>query len=252
MVTTADIMTDNGIVHVIDAVIVPGSTVYKVIAGSADHNTLEAAIVAAGLQGTLSGAGPFTVFAPTDAAFEALPEGTVASLLQDPSGALTDVLLYHVLSGKVMSTDLSDGMTAATLAGSDITVSISGEMVMINASNVTSADIDTDNGVVHVIDAVLTPSTGIRDIVTETVDVSIYPNPASDFINVKYELESASEIRLEMYDMTGQQVRIQDEGFSYEGTYNVEVPVNDLKSGMYLLIINTGNIQVANKVRVVK
>ena len=83
------------------------TTVVDIVVNSENHTTLEAAVVAAGLAETLSGDGPFTVFAPTDAAFAALPAGTVEALLADPSGALTDILKNHVLAGKVLSTDLS-------------------------------------------------------------------------------------------------------------------------------------------------
>jgi uncharacterized surface protein with fasciclin (FAS1) repeats len=252
LVTAADIMTDNGIVHVIDAVLIPGSTVYEVVAGSPDHTTLEVALTAAGLQGTLSGPGPFTVFAPTDAAFAALPDGVIDDLLSDPTGDLADVLLYHVLDSKVLSSDLSDGMIATTLEGSDITVSIDGEDIFINDAKVTAADIETDNGVVHVIDVVLSPSTNISEITLDEVDVLIYPNPASDQIFVRYELLNPSDITLEIYDMVGQQVRSKQMGFIYEGVHTNELPVNDLKSGMYLLIINTGDSRIARKVKIKK
>lgn len=120
--------------------------------------TLVAAVSAAGLVDTLKGDGPFTVFAPTDEAFAALPEGTVEGLLADIP-ALTEVLTYHVVSGKVMSTDLSDGMTAATVQGGEITIDLSNG-VMVNNATVTAADIETSNGVIHVIDTVLLPTGG--------------------------------------------------------------------------------------------
>ena len=159
MVTVADIHTENGVVHVIDAVIVPPSptTVMDVIANSEVHNTLESLIIAAGLDGALSGDGPFTVFAPTDAAIAALPAEVVASLTADPTGALANVLLYHVVSGVAESGSLKDGQQFSTLLGQNVTVSISNGEVMINGANVTVADIRTDNGIVHVIDAVLVP-----------------------------------------------------------------------------------------------
>ncbi|MBK6283568.1 MAG: fasciclin domain-containing protein [Draconibacterium sp.] len=162
MVTVADLETENGVVHVIDAVLLPPTmpaTVVDIIVNSENHTTLEAAVVAAGLVETLQGEGPFTVFAPTDAAFAALPAGTVESLLEDPTGALTDILLYHVVAGKAMSTDLSDGQMIETVLGKDITVKITAEGVYINNAMVTVSDLEAENGVVHVIDAVLLPST---------------------------------------------------------------------------------------------
>ncbi|MCF8391570.1 MAG: fasciclin domain-containing protein, partial [Bacteroidales bacterium] len=95
------------------------NTVVDIIVGSSDHTTLAAAVTAAGLVETLQSAGPFTVFAPTNAAFDMLPAGTVDALLADPTGDLTDILLYHVLGAKVMSGDLSDGQMASTVNGKD-------------------------------------------------------------------------------------------------------------------------------------
>lgn len=126
-----------------------------VAAGS--FETLTAALSAADLVATLKGDGPFTVFAPTDAAFSALPAGTVETLLKPENREqLTQILTYHVVPGKVMSSDLRDGMTATTVMGKDITVSMDGG-VKINGAAVTTADIETSNGIIHVIDAVILP-----------------------------------------------------------------------------------------------
>ncbi|MDG1424153.1 MAG: fasciclin domain-containing protein, partial [Paracoccaceae bacterium] len=120
-------------------------------------NTLVAAVQAAGLVDTLKSEGPFTVFAPTDEAFAALPAGTVETLLKPENKAqLIAILTYHVVAGKVMSGDLSNGMTAPTVQGSNITIMTNGG-VTVNGANVVSADIETSNGVIHVIDAVIIP-----------------------------------------------------------------------------------------------
>jgi uncharacterized surface protein with fasciclin (FAS1) repeats len=122
-----------------------------------NFTTLVAAVKAADLVETLKGAGPFTVFAPTDAAFEALPAGTIDDLLKPENKAkLASILTYHVVAGKVMSTDLSDGMTPATVNGETVTIKTEGG-VTINGTTVSTADIDADNGVIHVVDAVLMP-----------------------------------------------------------------------------------------------
>lgn len=119
--------------------------------------TLVAAVQAAGLVETLKGDGPFTVFAPTDEAFAALPEGTVEDLLLPENiDTLTAILTYHVVPGKVMSGDLTDGMEAATVEGSDVTIMTEGGVTVEGASVVT-ADIETSNGVIHVIDQVILP-----------------------------------------------------------------------------------------------
>lgn len=120
--------------------------------------TLVAAVEAAGLVDTLKGEGPFTVFAPTDEAFAALPEGTVENLLKpENKDQLTAILTYHVVPGAVMSTDLSDGMTVATVQGDDVTISINGDTVMVNDATVVIADVEASNGVIHAIDKVLMP-----------------------------------------------------------------------------------------------
>jgi uncharacterized surface protein with fasciclin (FAS1) repeats len=120
-------------------------------------STLVAAVEAAGLVDTLKGDGPFTVFAPTDEAFAALPEGTVETLLKPENlDQLTAILTYHVVPGKVMSGDLSDDMMATTVQGSDIMIDLDNG-VMVNEASVVTADISTSNGVIHVIDKVILP-----------------------------------------------------------------------------------------------
>lgn len=122
-----------------------------------NFKTLIAAVEAAGLVDTLKGAGPFTVFAPTDDAFKALPEGTVEDLLKpENKDKLTKVLTYHVVSGKVLSTDLKDDTKAASLNGAELAVDLDNG-VSINDAKVVTADVSADNGVIHVIDKVLLP-----------------------------------------------------------------------------------------------
>lgn len=127
-------------------------------AANADFETLVAAVQAADLVDTLKGEGPFTVFAPTDAAFDALPEGTVEELLKpENKDQLVAILTYHVVPGKVMSGDLVDDMKAATVQGGEISVDLDSG-VMVNDATVVAADIETTNGVIHVIDKVILPN----------------------------------------------------------------------------------------------
>lgn len=120
-------------------------------------STLVAAVKAGDLVATLQGEGPFTVFAPTNEAFAALPEGTLESLLKpENKDQLVSILTYHVVSGKVMSTDLSDGMKATTVNGAEITITTTGG-AKVNGANVAAADVEASNGVVHVIDQVILP-----------------------------------------------------------------------------------------------
>ena len=158
-VTQADLTASNGVVHIIDKVLLSeysevDTTVYSIIKTSPIHTTLVTTINAANLDETLSGEGPFTVFAPTDDAFSALPAGALDELLANVT-LLSEVLLHHVHSGNVFSSDLSDGMQVTTLNNDNLIVTIDGTNVMIDIANVTQADIEADNGVVHIIDAVL-------------------------------------------------------------------------------------------------
>ena len=129
-------------------------------AGNKDFSTLVAAVQAAGLVETLKSKGPFTVFAPTNAAFAKLPAGTVESLLKPENKAtLIKILTYHVVSGKVLAADVVklDGKMVKTVQGSDVSISVAGGKVKVNDSNVVATDIETSNGVIHVIDTVLLP-----------------------------------------------------------------------------------------------
>ena len=145
---TIGIQQNSRIMNIVETAVANGS-----------FNTLVAAVKAAGLVETLSGTGPFTVFAPVDAAFDALPAGTVDTLVKHENKAqLTGILTYHVVAGKVMSSDLTDGMTATTVNGQTVTFKLTGGKVMVNNAEVIIADVDTDNGVVHAINAVLMPA----------------------------------------------------------------------------------------------
>ena len=123
-----------------------------------DFNTLVAAVKAAELVDTLKGEGPFTVFAPTDAAFEALPEGTLDELLKpENNDKLVVILTYHVVSGKFMAEDVVDLTSAKTVQGNEVKIVVEDGKVKVDNANVTSTDIECSNGVIHVIDAVILP-----------------------------------------------------------------------------------------------
>lgn len=134
----------------------PSQTIVEIAANNPDFSTLVTAVTEAGLVETLSGTGPFTVFAPTNEAFAKLPAGTIENLLADKE-ALTKVLTYHVVPGKVMAADVVNVSSASTVQGQDLTVKVVGDSVMINDSTVVATDIEATNGVIHVIDTVLLP-----------------------------------------------------------------------------------------------
>ncbi|MDR9388209.1 MAG: fasciclin domain-containing protein [Balneolaceae bacterium] len=164
-VAIADIEASNGVVHVIDQVILPPSIkealakdIVDLAVETEELSTLVTAVQAADLVETLKSDGPFTVFAPTSEAFNALPEGVLEMLLQpENKDKLTAVLAYHVVPAKVMSGDLTDDMKAPTLEGSEATITIVDGMAKVDGATVAIADIEASNGVVHVIDQVILP-----------------------------------------------------------------------------------------------
>lgn len=191
-VTATDILASNGVIHVIDSVIMPPtmsagaamtttdamtdtaamtetmemtataemttSNIISVALGAGNFTTLAAALTAADLVTTLQSEGPFTVFAPTDEAFAKLPAGTVEDLLKPENKAnLIKVLTYHVVPGRVTATDVSKLTSAKTVEGQEITIKVEGGNVIINGATVTAADIMASNGVIHVIDTVILP-----------------------------------------------------------------------------------------------
>lgn len=131
-------------------------TIVDIASENSDFSTLVAAIKAAGLAETLSGEGPYTVFAPTNEAFAKLPEGTVESLLQDKE-KLASILTYHVVPGKVMAADVVNLTSAKTVQGQEFTIKTENGTVMVNNAKVVTTDIEASNGVIHVIDTVLMP-----------------------------------------------------------------------------------------------
>lgn len=157
-VTATDIKTSNGVIHVIDSVMLPKDIVETAVAAG-KFETLAAALGAAGLVEALQGEGPFTVFAPTDEAFAKLPEGTVESLLKpENKDQLTAILTYHVVPGKVMAKEVVGLSEATTLQGSNVSIELNGETVMIDNAKVVATDIQATNGVIHVIDSVILPN----------------------------------------------------------------------------------------------
>jgi uncharacterized surface protein with fasciclin (FAS1) repeats len=139
------------------ASLAPAKTVVEIAAGSPDHTTLVAAVKAAGLAETLSGSGPFTIFAPTNAAFAKLPAGTVESLLLPENKAkLVAILTYHVVPAKVLAADVKSG-EAPTVNGKKLTLKADGTGVMVNKAKVVATDLVGSNGVIHVVDTVILP-----------------------------------------------------------------------------------------------
>lgn len=170
-ISSADVMSSNGVVHVISSVLLPEASVD--VGGAAmlpsnnivenavkapNLSTLVAAVTAADLVDTLSGAGPFTVFAPNDNAFSALPDGTVDTLLlPENKDQLTSVLTYHVVAGTYNAADITDGLTLETVNGQSLTFAVTDGVATVNGASIETADAVSSNGVVHVINTVLLP-----------------------------------------------------------------------------------------------
>ena len=219
-----------------------------IIVNSDDHTILEVAVTQAELVDALTGEGPFTVFAPTDAAFGALPAGTVEALLLDPTGDLADILLYHVLNGEVLSNTLFDGQTAPTLYGEDITVTIVGEDVFINDALVTVVDLMAQNGVVHVIDAVLLPSefVGVEEL-NATSTVKVGPNPANEFLNIQFTEALNDNVQINIFDLNGRTVKQQ-----VITDMNSTISTSELPVGSYIMTITGSDYNNYQKIMIAK
>lgn len=226
-VTSTDIMSENGVVHVLGAVVLPSETVVDVAIDNGFTSLTTAVVTAELLPALTNPFGEFTVFAPTDQAFDDLATALntdINGILALPN--LADVLLYHVVGGTVLSTDLVDGMVP-TLEGSNVLVDLS-TGVMINNATVTTADVTADNGVVHIVDVVLLPGTASIDEISNE-NVAVYPNPSSDEIR----FNAASNSEFEIINMNGTTVK---KGTSVDG----KVTISELGIGNYIIRINDG------------
>ena len=176
VVTTADVATSNGVIHVIDKVLMPPADLVDIPATAQTtgvHTALVAALAQANLVATLQGTGPFTVFAPTDQAFADAGIDLTTFDTDEENATLVDILTYHVVSGTVLSSDLTDGMEAAALNQDTLTFSVSATEVKVNDAVVTTADVATSNGVIHVIDKVLMPPADVAPDPFDGVDCAV-------------------------------------------------------------------------------
>jgi transforming growth factor-beta-induced protein len=237
---------------VIDAVLIPETlpaTVVDIATSNDDFSILVQALTREDLTidfvGALTGEGPFTVFAPTNAAFVALLAELGATSLDDiDTETLEAVLQMHVLAGKVMSTDLSEGLKAQTLLGEELTFSLEGGPKTIDpngrVSNITAFDIEAQNGVVHVIDTVilmdLTP-TSVTSL--EEISFDFYPNPATGFITVRTD-EIGSTLRI--IDISGKQMRVEK-----VVNTNQRIDLNGVNAGVYFISIESEAKRITQK-----
>ena len=239
-VTAVDLNADNGVVHVLGAVVLPSETAVDV---AIDNNftSLTAAVIKAELIPALTN--PFaelTVFAPTNQAFDDLAAalGTdIAGVLANPQ--LAEILLYHVVGGTVLSTDLVNG-SVPTLNGQTVMVDLTAG-VMINSANVITADLTTDNGVVHVIDAVLVPDLSDLDE-GKILEFKVYPNPASD--NIKIDVLDNNFDQAMIYDMNGRIIL----EILLENSNSIDISL--IESGIYILGLRSNDQMITQKLQV--
>lgn len=232
------------------------ATIWDVVRTSEVHNTLEFVVLLAGLDGALDAPGSLTLFAPTDAAFENVPQSTLDALLADPSGLLTDVLTYHVIPSAALSSSLSNGQVLATLNGEGLTVTIAGGNVSVGNANgnalVTVADIEVSNGVVHVIDAVLVPVTLSTTHMENVNSIKIYPNPTNYQFTVDLDLSASGKVTVDLVNLIGQTVKSFDLDQRSTGLNREYIDVNNVPAGFYLMTITVGNSQVVQKVQIAR
>ncbi len=247
LISVVDIEAENGVVHIIDAVLPPPPpvTVMDVIAESVGHNTLEAALISAGLDATLSDESlSLTVFAPTDLAFEQLPEGLLEELLSNPAGDLTDVLNYHVVPALTLyANQLDTGDLLSTLNGENLLIAEDNGFITVNQAFITLADLNAANGVVHVIDAVLLPTSITDGTATESLAAlgfSVYPNPSEGLIQIELEDNTAN---IEVLDINGQLLYTNP-----TMTNQHQIDLSHFVSGVYLLKININNQTYFHKI----
>ncbi len=241
-----DVFARNGVVHVVDAVILPPpSTVFDVVMNSDEHETLEAAIRAAELMDDLSDpTGTFTLFAPTDEAFDALPEGMLETLLLTPEGDLATILMYHVLDTKVMSSSLVNGTTAMTLTTEDVTITLRNDSAFIDNAYIEIADIETRNGVVHVINAVLQPPSIVgTDNAIENTQFAIYPNPVVNEASLS--LKDDALVGTTLRILTSNGVEVSSQTVTGQTT---PIATSNLKKGTYFVEISNGSTRTAVKI----
>lgn len=253
-VTVSDIIADNGIVHIIDAVLMippPAPvTVLDVIVASPLHTTLESLILAAGLSQQLSGPNQVTVFAPTDAAFSALPPSVLAELVSDPTGVLAQVLRYHMIPARVPSSQLNNGIQLVTINSQLVNVSINAQGIFINNARITIADIPADNGVVHVINAVLIPANTLdaQNLTDVFPQIKIYPNPASSEVVLDLSQLNNKVNGLRILDTNGKMVlneRVQNNQMN-------RINIENLSSGLYFVEMIIENEVYVSKLMVQK
>lgn len=230
-----DVQAANGILHSLDQVLFPGNTLVD-LAIQSGYTTLATALIAAELVPALvDPASDLTVFAPTNAAFEALDPALLADLLADPTGDLRDILLFHVLGMNLPSSDITDGLIASTLlASDDVTFTFEGTNILIEESTITNTDLMADNGIIHEINAVMIPeelTTGLFNNSEVNSALAVYPNPVA---NSNLFIDTDLKANYLVLDASGRVVA--------QGTYSTAgIDVANLSEGVYSIQVVSNN-----------
>lgn len=230
-----DIQADNGIVHVIDAVVIPDelqTNVFDVIAESDDHTIFEELIINADLQSTLSGNGNFTVFAPTDDAINRLGTDAVNDLLNDTNGLLRNTLLYHIATIEYAGIDLVDGLDIIMSNGVEATITNDGFNTFIEDGWILGFDLTADNGRVHVVNSIISPSTSTQQL--EIDEFNYYPNPVTDELTIEFNDDKNDFQVLGVYNSLGELVIKQNISQS-----KFSVDVSSLTPGIYFVGVDS-------------
>jgi uncharacterized surface protein with fasciclin (FAS1) repeats len=255
LITTADQIAENGVVHFMDAVLIPVTvpeTVWDIISGSEVHILLTEAITAAKVDQILSGEGPFTVFAPTDAAFTALPEQSLDLLFENPEGDLKDILLYHIAEGVFAANMFTSGLIIPSLFGENLTITIDvNDQIFINDAQIILHNLMALNGVVQVIDALLIPVTLDAEMTPSARFFHIYPNPSAGPLWIEGILDHPSGIDIDIFDLHGHKlihIRLPQQ----ERIFSHKTDIGFLQHGIYLVRVSTSQWIKTEKIKLVK
>jgi uncharacterized surface protein with fasciclin (FAS1) repeats len=251
VITLTDIEADNGVVHVIDAVITQPKSILDLIAINPRLSLLLEAIYKAGLDEFLSSVDYFTIFAPSDEAWEYF----INNVFGKSSDDYSDLLAKHSLEIETYSNDLFDGDILQTLSGMNINVSVDQDGIHLNGARIIYSDYAAPNGVVHIIDKVISEESGtgalnVSDLSAVFGNTNVYPNPANNRATVSFELIESAEIEISVHEMTGRAVKSMRAGILPSGNQFVDLNLEGLNSGMYIVKINTGSASESIKLSV--
>lgn len=246
-----DLVGSNGIIHVIDAVLIPEeNTIYTYVENTANLSMLETAINSIDYDEILDEPGTYTLFAPTNNAFLSLPPGFITAILAQPS-LVNELLNYHVLGSIELSSDLVDG-PYQTLNGESVNILVDNEAIMVNDAQITIADVITMNGIVHIIDAVLIPTIlGVEEVEALT-SFSLFPNPTADKLQLNFDLVSSERITIDLLNVTGQLIQTDDFGKMSAGFNRLSLETNQLAAGFYIMSMRIGDERLTQKFQVIR